>query len=287
MPIKRNDYETTDAQLKRICDYRIWEAIVVADNCSSDDSFDRLKESWGEKDRVHCIRTEKNRGYGAGNNAGVRYACEELGCTHVVIANPDTHFTEECVKAMAKVWNTHAEVGVVAAAMVDSSDGSQASGWRLLSFTEELLNTGPVCRRIFKRRLNYPKGYGEGKRAVYVDAVHGSMLMVDGEKMRACGGYDERVFLYGEENILAQRMKRLGYRTVQLKNVTYLHENSASISKTYSDIARRQRLRHESSMFYYKEYLHINRVQELAARCFFAVVMAEVWFCSRVLRMKW
>ncbi len=282
-----NDFENTDAQLKRISGYGIWEGIVVVDNRSSDDSFEKLKEAWQGRERVFLIRTAENKGYGAGNNAGIWYACDVLGCTHVVIANPDTHFTEQCVTIMAKAAAAREEIGVVAATMVDSSNGSQASGWRLLSFTEELLNTGPVCRRLFRKRLNGPAGYGQGKKAVYVDAVHGSMLMVDGKKMKECGGYDERVFLYGEENILAQRMKALGYRTVQLKNVTYRHENSASISKTYSDIARRQKLRHESAMFYYKHYLHINRIQELAARAFFGAVMAEVWFCSRILGMRW
>lgn len=280
-----NDYENTALQAERIRSFSCLEKVIIVDNCSSDDSGEKLERLRGEKTDI--LRLADNKGYGAGNNAGIRYGCEKLGITHIVIANPDTHFDEACIRKMAGVFLRHPEIGVAAAQMKDGSDGSQASGWRLLSFTEDLMNTGPICRRIFKRRLNYPPEYMEGKKAVYVDAVHGSMLMVDGAKMMECGGYDERVFLYGEENILAWKMRACGYRTVQLLNVSYIHENSATISKTYQSILKRQKLRHESSLFYYREYLRISMVQEAFAKLFFAAVMAEIWFCSRILRMRW
>ncbi|MEY8339215.1 glycosyltransferase family 2 protein [Lachnospiraceae bacterium 62-35] len=280
-----NDYENTTLQLERIREFSCLEKIIVVDNCSTDGSGEKLKAL--ESGKIDVLLLKSNRGYGAGNNAGIRYGCEILGLTHIIIANPDTCFYEACIRRLAGIFYHHPEAGVAAAKMKDSSGGRQASGWRLLSFTEELMNTGPVCRRLFKKRLNYPADYGKGKRAVYVEAVHGSMLMVDGKKMMECGGYDERVFLYGEENILACRMKAKGFRTVQALDVSYIHENSATISKTYETALRRQRLRHESSLFYYKEYLHINPVQELAAKLFFKIVMAEIWFCSKVLRMKW
>lgn len=280
-----NDYENTAAQTERIRDLPCLDKVILVDNASPDGSGQLLKNLEGEKVKVLLLK--ENKGYGAGNNAGIWYGCRELGLTHIIIANPDTFFDEKCIKAMASVFQDHPQVGVAAAAMKDGSNGSQASGWPLRSFTGELLNTGPVCRRIFRKKLNYPSDYGKGKKGVYVDAVHGSMLMVDGKKMMECGGYDERVFLYSEENILAQRMKACGYRTVQILNVSYLHENSASISKSYESYLKRQKLRHESSLFYFREYLHINKLQELLARVFFAAVMAEIWFCSRVLKIKW
>ena len=50
---------------------------------------------------------------------------------------------------------------------------------------------------------------------MYVDVVHGSMLMADLEKMISVGGYDERVFLYGEENMLGWKMRDMGWKTAQ------------------------------------------------------------------------
>ena len=47
------------------------------------------------KRQVLCLT--ENKGYGAGNNAGVRFGYEALGMTHVIIANPDTYFDENCI----------------------------------------------------------------------------------------------------------------------------------------------------------------------------------------------
>lgn len=280
-----NDSQNTIAQLRRIGGYHCFDSIIVVDNCSTDDSMSRLEPLADEK--IVVIRAEKNAGYGAGNNVGVHYAYEVLQSTHAVIANPDTHFTETCVRELAKLFVGHEELGVAAATMKDGSDGSQASGWPLLTWFQDLLNTGPVCRRVMKETLIYPDSHFAGKRAVYVDVVHGSMLMVDLRKMISCGGYDERVFLYGEENILGFRMKDMGWRTVQLLTQTYLHENSGTISKTFESVSRRQKLRHDSAVFYYEQYLHINRVQRAVTKLFHRVVLFEIWLCGQVLGMTW
>ena len=39
--------------------------------------------------------------------------------------------------------------------------------------------------------LNYPRSYFKDKKAVYVDAVHGSMLMISAQAFEETGGYDE------------------------------------------------------------------------------------------------
>lgn len=280
-----NDSQNTIAQIQRISGYQCFDTIIVVDNCSTDDSM-LLLEPYASETLV-IVKAEKNAGYGAGNNVGIHYAYEVLEADYAVIANPDTEFTQECVAELAGLFMHHEEVGIVAATMNDSSDGSQASGWPLLSWNMDLLNTGPLCRRIFRKFLSYPEEYFSGKRAVYVDVVHGSMLMVDLEKMISCGGYDEGIFLYGEENILGYRMKDMGWHTVQLLSQTYIHENSGTISKTYESVIRRQELRHQSAVYYYQHYLHINVVQMAVTRCFHKFILFEIWFCKQVLGIRW
>lgn len=280
-----NDSPTTIEQVERIRGYQCLDYVVVVDNCSADDSVEQLKLL--EDEKVILLQAETNGGYGAGNNLGIRYSCDQLHMTHVMIANPDTEFSEECINAMAAVFQKQPKVGVVAASMTDHSEGNQPKAWPLRPFLKSLMAAGPVCRRAFHEVLNYPPEYLERKKAVYVDVVHGSMLMVDGQKMTDCGGYDERVFLYEEENILGFRMKQKGYRTVLLLNQSYLHHNSVSVSKTFQSLEDRQKLRHSSMMFYFENYLEINRFQALTARMFFHVILLEIWFCSKVLKMTW
>lgn len=272
--VNYNDADTTECLVKRIHDYQSLKQIVVVDNGSSDDSWERLKLLQDEK--VAVIRSEKNGGYGYGNNIGVKYAVEVNKATHVVIANPDVEFTDQTVVRMANLFKNHPDVGIVSAVMEDMQYGGMGYGWKLHGFFGELLAMGPVSRRVFGRLLNYPQGYFKGKKAVYVDVVHGSMLMVDTAAFMECGGYDEEIFLYQEEAVLACRMRTGGYRTVLLLTDHYIHHHGTSVGKSLTGLLKRQSLRHESLIYYLKNYLYINRAEETFARLWFQIILLEI-----------
>ena len=106
--------------------------------------------------------------------------------------------------------------------------------------------------------------------------------MVDTEKFLEAGGYDEGIFLYQEEAVLGQRMRASGYRTVLLLNRTYQHQHSVSISKTYTQLLKRQKLRNESAYYYMVHYLHINSIQKLIAKGWFRMILLEDWLAAKV-----
>lgn len=278
--VNYNDADSVLGLVDRIRDYKILSEIVVVDNASTDGSWERLKAA--EHGKVTVIRSEKNGGYGYGNNLGVRYGAAVNQATHAVIANPDVEFTEQAVLALSRIFKGHPDVAVAAPVMEDMQYGGLGRGWRLHGFAGELLAMGPVSRRLFGRWLNYPEAYYRGKKAVYTDAVHGSMLMVDVKAFQECGGYDERIFLYQEESVLAWRMRTEGYRTVVLLTETYIHRHGASIVKSCVSQKERQKLRHESVMYYMKHYLYINRFQEWTARLWFRGIWAEIWAAGRI-----
>ena len=282
-----NDAETTEKLVKQIADYDVLHQIIVVDNASTDDSLELLGKlefdaNASQSGKVRVISADHNGGYGSGNNLGVRYAAEQGGATHVLIANPDVVFSEQSLKAMMAVFARHPEVGIVTARIHDARFPDLKNGWPLRSFTRELFSMGPVSRRLFRRSFDYPDSYFTGRSAVYVGAVHGSMLMVDSEKFLEAGGYDEGIFLYEEEQVLGRRMQNAGYRSVLLLNQHYDHEHSASISKSFSDAMKRQRLREESTLYYMKHYLHINPLQEQMAKLWFAGIRLEMQMAKLV-----
>ena len=271
-----NDANTAVELVREICGYKALDRIVVVDNASTDDSLEKLEKLKAEIAKVDLLCAEKNGGYGAGNNLGVRYAVENNGTDYVLIANPDVKFSEACVKSLAGTLKCHPELAVAAALMEDATFGDAKNGWKLHGFWGELFAMGPICRRMFKKWLNYPEKYFEGKKAVYVDAVHGSMLMVDGKKFLEAGGYDEEIFLYQEEAVLAKRLQKKGYRSVLVLNQKYRHEHSVSIKKSFKGQMDRQKLRHDSVMHYFKNYLGIGPVKEVIAKVWFAAIMLEI-----------
>ncbi len=288
-----NDAKTTEDLVKAIRNYDALDSIVVVDNHSTDGSSRRLEALTGGK--VHLIRSEKNGGYGYGNNQGIRYAYRKLQATHVLIANPDIEVTEECIRAMREAFGKADRLALAAAVTVDGSGTVALSSWRINGLFKDLLDTGLVTRRLFKYWLNdRPElkadlhGLRSGKeRYAYVDAVLGSLFMADCKALMDCGLYDEAVFLYYEEKILGYKLKKKGYRTVLLLNQSYVHHHSVSINKNVKSILKKQALLHKSKLHYYKNYLKINRLQECLVKAFLKFLLAEIWFLTEIAGLSW
>lgn len=283
-----NDPETTIGLVNSIVNYEILDSIVIVDNCSTDDSVSRLQALAGGK--VHVITTEKNGGYGYGNNHGIRYAHGVLHASHVLIANPDVKVTEECIQAMKDSFLKISRLGVAAAVTRDGTGEVALSSWRINGLLGDLLDTGLITRRIFAPWLNDRpelKADSEKERYVYVDAVLGSLFMADMNALMECGLYDEEVFLYYEEKILGFQMKKKGYGTILLLNQSYIHLHSVSINKNVKSILKKQAILHKSKLYYYKNYLGINRFQECLVRAFLAFLMAEIWFLTEIVGLSW
>ena len=105
----------------------------------------------------------------------------------------------------------------------------------------------------------------------------GSLLLVDIERFLAAGGYDERVFLYEEEYILGQRLRRIGAETALLTTERYLHRHAASIGKSYRRALDRQRLRERAMRFYFRHYLGCGRAKLLFTELYFALIRLEIF----------
>ena len=66
-----NDAETVEKNISKIRDYSVIDHIVIVDNSSTDNSYDRLKKLCS--DRIDVVKTDRNGGYGYGNNFGIKY----------------------------------------------------------------------------------------------------------------------------------------------------------------------------------------------------------------------
>lgn len=64
--------------------------IIIVDNGSPNDSQARLEEKFRNHGGVHLLFSEKNEGFARGNNLGIRYARDILGCNFVLLLNNDT-----------------------------------------------------------------------------------------------------------------------------------------------------------------------------------------------------
>ncbi len=305
------DALTTIDAVRRIDGFSCIDHIVIVDNASPDGSAEQIAEAFRLKtpvgidqketpnesgmgkpaaqagSRITLLKAPKNGGYGYGNNMGVKYAAEKLGAELVLIANPDACFDEKLVERMRQILAEDGKTAVVGAVMHEDAESESStltyeefllSGWKERTFPEEVLHSGPLCKRFFRKKLDYPEEYyrkpamkGE-KIPVY--AVHGSLLMVNARHFLSIGGYDPQMFLYMEEYTLAHRCRKAGLKTYLIP-ASYSHEGSHSITGAGFDAIRRQKLRQASECRYYRECLGAGALQMIAVRVFQAFVLLE------------
>lgn len=296
-----NDAHTTLALAGELSGSRCLSDILVVDNHSSDDSWEQLavleadrtsreKQQDGKPEEkgpaVHLIRTGHNGGYGAGNQAGIDYAVEHLSPDYIIIANPDIHVSDVCILRVKEAL-AHQENAAAASALVRSPEGKRLfSYWDLLPMWKDLLDTEPLCRRIFKPWLITPVGRlprGADGRSRVVGALPGSFFML---KMRcfnrreAGSLFDKNIFLYYEEKVLGRKLQSMGLAELLVGDVSYVHAHSVSVDKSLRTMAAKQKILHRSKLYYYKNYLGAGPVRLAAARLFLGLVLGEVWILT-------
>lgn len=268
-----NDAETTIKLVNKISAYRCLRYIIIVDNCSTDNSWYDL-DVVRNNEKVMTINTDKNGGYGYGNNYGVRYAYNRLNETCVLIVNPDVDFSEECLLACIQALKRGPERAIVSPVQMDANGKRvRQYAWNLESGMHTLLSN-----EFFMRHTLFPLPCADvdfSNDEVLIDCIPGSFLLVDAKKFLQAGGYHEGIFLYYEEITLASRMCKNGWKTVLLPGQTYLHLHSVSISKNIPQIVNRRRIQYESLLIYLEDVCKYGKIRLFMAKCFLKFCLFE------------
>lgn len=268
-----NDADQTISLLKEIENYSNLNHIIIVDNLSTDDSYEKLKKV--ESTKVTVILSDKNGGYGYGNNLGIQKAYNEFHSSYVIIANPDVHFTEKSVDAMANQLENSKDTCIVSPrALKPNGENQTLIAWKLQKLMDYTLSASMIYIKYFSKKY-YDDNHFKNKTKVEVDVVPGSLLMVNAEYMIKYGMYDEGIFLYGEEETLALKFKEKQLKTVLLIDETYIHEHSVSISKSFPKAIKQKKMNLDSRYYLIRNYYPITNFQEKAIGWFFKIAYLE------------
>ena len=272
-----NDSKTTMKLAETISRYSIIEHVVVVDNCSDDDSYKIMKKTRSFK--VDVIKTDKNGGYGYGNNYGIRYASRRYGTKYVLICNPDIEVSNNTIENCLNFALNHEECAVVAPLMLDSNHQlNMKCVWKIPTFCQYLFFSLPIMGRFFQS-MYYKENelLKSEKQYIEVGCVAGSLLLVKAEKMLKCGMYDENIFLYCEETLLGLKMKRLNYKTYLLTDETFVHYHSVSINKSIESKVHQAKIMWNSRLYILNKYYIKTFFGKLLAGFIAKVALAEIY----------
>lgn len=181
----------------------------VLDNASRDDLGDLADRLPGAPLAVE--RAERNLGFGAGQNRLARRG----SARRLLILNPDTRLIEP--RTIARLIERLEASGAQAAGpMLVKADGRA-----------EQFDHGEL--RGWRAAIANGAGHSHWEtRAEPTDAawVSGACMLIEADAFERLGGFDERFFLYKEEEDLLLRLRRDGGRVVYDPTVRVLHHGS-------------------------------------------------------------
>lgn len=251
LTLNYNDSESTLFFVDHIKNYACISHILIVDNKSTDDSILRLKKI--ESEKVILISNTCNAGYGSGNNLGIQYLKKSYNSNYILLANPDTIVDEDCLIKLESFLTSHKDYAIVAPTMLDCNKKVQYNtAFKIPSLWTYILSFDLFYQKVFKPYY-YPD-INKDETRKDVDAVSGSMFMMNTDNMLRYGMFDEQVFLYCEELILGIKLKRSKIKTALLRDSFFIHNHSVSIPKTYKSISSKRKLMMDSSLYVLKKY---------------------------------
>lgn len=255
-----NDYKTTIDFINQIKDYNVLDLIVVVDNASTDKSYDKLIKY--ESDKIKIVRCDENKGYNGGNNVGCKYVISKYKHCNIIISNPDIIVSEDTIKEMVRV-SKNKDIAIVSTYIME--DNYLNRGYKLPSPCIDSLLNLPFTYRICKRKIGnnnirfYPESHYNSDISI-VDAVLGCFFLIKSDIITNIDYFDENVFLYAEEDILAKIIKNMNKKVVVLNNYVVIHNHSISINKSFNEV-KKVKLSNKSKIYFHKKYNNANLLE--------------------------
>ncbi len=220
-----NHYNHTQACLKSLTTHQtdIAFEVIVVDDCSSDESRQRLAEHSG----LQVVHNEQNQGFIDTCNAGAQRASGQF----LFFLNNDTVVADQCLDQLVKTFADHPDCGLAGAKLV-YPDGrlqeaggivfSDGSGWNFGRFEN------PAAPEVnFVREVDY---------------CSGAAILIRRQLFDQLGGFDQRYRpAYYEDTDLAFQVRENGLKVMYQPAAQVVHfEGITSGTDTASGVKRYQ-----------------------------------------------
>jgi GT2 family glycosyltransferase len=232
-----------------------WEAIVV-DNASTDNSVQAIQCHFPS---VKVLQNQSNLGFSAANNIGIEHASGR----YILLLNPDTIVTEDCLSPLLHKMDSDPTIGVVGCRL-KNEDGTYQHSADLFPFPLQEIN--PLFRRLRRKTLININAAVEAGGDCEVGTVIGAFQMIRREQLDQIGLLNESLFIYGEDLDLCYRIQKAGKRIVYDASVSIIHLGARSSDQVWSESARLCRVRESILRIHNEHFGPIAAVASLFVR---------------------
>jgi hypothetical protein len=217
--VNHNTKKLTEQTIRAVFDTTegITYEIIVADNSSKADEVFDIDDK-----RVIVIKNVENKGFGNACNIGAEIAKGR----YVLFLNSDTIMQKGTLESCVKYMDSDAKIGCLGIKTL-LADGSFDHGckrgfptpFNSFCYVMKLHKIFPKCKKFGGYTMSH-LGIDETND---VDSVSGAFMMIPKGLLDKTGGFDERIFMYGEDIDLCYRIKMMGYRVVYYADAWMIH----------------------------------------------------------------
>lgn len=174
--------------------------IIVLDQASPDGSGEKLQQFYENDNQVHIVRNEKNYGFAAGINIGIKKALD-MGVEMVFIVNNDTIVDKDCIQHLYKVLLSDPLAGAAGPAIMYYSNPEKI--WQAGGFFNKLkMGTSvPAKGKMLSEISNSISSVGY---------LTGCALLFPSKTFDKVGFFDQCYFLYSDDVDYCLRIKSAG-----------------------------------------------------------------------------
>ena len=193
--------------------------IVIHDNHSEKEYLEKLAtyEPW-----IFIHKDQENKGFGHGHNQTLLTSTAKYG----IIFNPDILVDKETLDRLKNLIKQSDDLAAVVPKVLNEDGTTQYLVRNQLTVLDYMIRFIPISaiKKLFDKRLaKYEcRALPEDQ---YSDIRMGSgcFLFIDIEKYQSINGFDERFFMYFEDNDLCLRFEQEGYRILYTPFETVIH----------------------------------------------------------------
>jgi GT2 family glycosyltransferase len=198
--------------------------IFVVDNASGDGTPAALRERHPEAD---VIELGENVGFGRANNIGLGRATGD----YLLLLNSDARLTDvSTVPRMIERMRAEPNLAVVGPRLQSADGQLERSARSFPTLPKEIVRRLGlylvVPRAIVGRWLL--GDFWSPSDAMHVDWLTAACMLVRRDAYETIGGFDPRIFMYGEEQEWCRRFKRAGWDVLYEPGVSVVHQRAAS-----------------------------------------------------------
>ena len=196
---------------------RLSVRIFILDNDSEDDLWDLKKNFvYFQAENIRTLESEKNLGFGAGHN----FLAAQHHIPKILILNPDVFIEGRGnIEAMYRRLISDPLVKVIGPKLYNTKGKAQVWDHGEKGRLADILMEIGLSR--WKKR----------DTETICAWVSGAALLIDHEIFDQIGGFDDKFFLYKEEEDLCLRIRRLGGQILYYPEVQIMHIGSVVANK--------------------------------------------------------